>query len=60
MTVQELIERLRGFPPNAEVMSRDYDGELVRVDDVDLLPVHWLTGRERTDGERRVYITGNY
>lgn len=56
MTVQELIARLSELPLDALVLVRDQDGQLARVDDVDVMTV-------QPPGEvevQRVYITGNY
>lgn len=50
MTVRELIERLRELPPDAIALARDVDGDLVEVDDVDLLYGDVM----------RVYITGSF
>lgn len=54
MTVEELIARLREFPPDMTVEVRDVDGELVSVDDVDVMQVY-LNG---VPVERRVYVSG--
>lgn len=54
MTVKELIKRLSELPPDAIAMVRDSEGEILEVDDADLMMIHWAGVKER------VYITGNY
>jgi hypothetical protein len=53
MTVEQLIARLRELPLDAIVVVRDSDGELVRVDDADLVHV------SRAADSQRVYIAGS-